>query len=176
MSRKLLILDVDETLIHADYALANEDFKAGPFSVIRRPYLDEFLDTVAGIFDLAVWSSGSSMYVQTVVDKVCQHPLKFVYAVDRCTRQWTENAEAVYLKDLKKVKGYELSQILIVDDSPEKLKRHYGNLVRISPFTGDRSDDALKQIIPFLVKLNKVDDVRTVEKRGWYQHEAKVDI
>lgn len=67
--RHLLILDLDETLVHAtrqalDYAPVRQ---IGPYAVYLRPGVREFLEHVARYFRLAVWTSSSSMYADAVV-------------------------------------------------------------------------------------------------------------
>jgi RNA polymerase II subunit A small phosphatase-like protein len=73
------------------------------------------------------------------------------------------------VKDLKKLRkrGYDLNQIIVVDNTPQKLNRNYGNLVRIDDFEGDLSDRELKRLMRYLEDLVKADNIRTVEKRGW---------
>lgn len=55
----------------------------------------------------------------------------------------------------------------MVDDSPEKHTRNYGNLIRVKPFEGDPSDDELVHLEKYLEFLSKEADVRHIEKRGW---------
>ncbi|MEO1172211.1 MAG: NIF family HAD-type phosphatase [Myxococcota bacterium] len=57
-SRKLLVLDLDETLIHASESSLGHsaDFEVSRFHVYRRPGLSEFLEQVGACFDLAVCS------------------------------------------------------------------------------------------------------------------------
>ncbi len=68
----LLILDLDETLIHAtEEPLQREpDFFVGPYSVYRRPYLADFLTSCSACFRLAVWSTGTDEYVGPVVERI----------------------------------------------------------------------------------------------------------
>ena len=54
-------------------------------------------------------------------------------------------------------------------DSPEKLARQYGNLVRIRPFLGDPDDEELKWLGLYLPELAGEENVRRVEKRDWRQ-------
>lgn len=181
MPRPLLILDLDETLIWAferlpgatEQALQRAaDFQVGPYVVYKRPAVEEFLTTVGRWYDLAVWTSSSPDYAAEIVRQVFPNlnDLNFVWARGRCTRRYNyETQEEYWLKDLKKVcrLGYALERIVMVDDSPEKLQRHYGNYVRIRPFEGDQNDCELRDLLPFLQHLSTLDNVRHVEKRGW---------
>lgn len=66
-----------------------------------------------------------------------------------------------------KRRGYPLERVLIVDDTPKKLDRHYGNLVRVKPFEGDPSDTELFGLIEYLPTLADAANVRSIEKRDW---------
>jgi TFIIF-interacting CTD phosphatase-like protein len=163
---KLLVLDIDETLVKARFS--SGDFRVGPYEIKKRPFLDEFTNQVLQWYELAVWSSASSNYVEEIAKNIFKCPLKFVWSSNKCIpKRNFDTDEFYYVKDLKKVKtfGYDLANVLMIDDSPEKLERNYGNLVRILPFHGDPADTSLKNILPFLESLKDVPDVRKVEKR-----------
>ena len=167
--KKLLILDLDETLIHSREA-GRGDFEAGPFRVTKRPFLDHFLSEVSQWYNLAVWTLGSQDYAAEIVKNTIPYPLTFVWDRQRCTRSYNhENDEVDYIKDLKKVKnlGYDLNHVLFLEDSPSKLRKSYGNLVRIMPFYGDPSDVELQKAAKYLKTLKDVPNVRNIEKRGW---------
>ncbi len=172
--QQLLILDIDETLLHSsEEPLACPcDFQVFSYYVHKRPHLDRFLTQVMEWFDVAVWSSSGESYAALVVRQVFEAParLKFVWARNRCTHHVDEEThEAYWRKDLKKVKrvGYALERVLVIDDSPEKHARSYGNLVRVTPFAGDPADTELADLLPVLDWLRTVENVRTVEKRDW---------
>lgn len=174
MSRPLLILDLDETLVFSteEAPPRTPDFTTGPFAVCVRPFARQFVSEAAADFDLAVWTSSSSAYALPIVHQVFPEPavLKFVWCSGRCTRRFNhEWREHYWLKDLRKVKrlGFAIERVLIVDDSPEKVARHYGNHVRVAPFTGDVADTELRDLLPFLRQLRDVPNVRTIEKRNW---------
>jgi RNA polymerase II subunit A small phosphatase-like protein len=174
MDRKLLILDLDETLIFASESpLSNPaDFEVGPYCVYRRPHLEEFLTFVRGHFDVAVWTSSSQDYAESVVANVFpkDFPLSFVWDRRRCTPVFDpENWEHVHVKDLRKVKrrGYRLESVIMIDDTPEKLVRHYGNHLRLKAFMGDPQDSELRDVQPFLVYLSEQENFRRIEKRDW---------
>ena len=171
----MLILDLDETLVFGtEHPLPNlrPDHQIGPFNIYRRPHLDPFLQTTARTYDLAVWSSASADYVRGVVAALFPDAsrLAFAWASDRCTPRYdAERQERFWLKNLKKVRrlGYPLERVLMVDDSPEKLSQHYGNHIRVHPFTGDPADDELLRLMPFLERLATAENVRVIEKRYW---------
>ena len=174
----LLILDLDETLIYStESTLAGaEDFIVDEYFVYKRPSLDKFLDFISPIYDVAIWTSSSEDYAQEVVKNIFPqyYPLKFIYGRTKCTLifLWDQN-EYIYAKNLSKLKKkkYSLEKILIIDDSPEKLKRNYGNHIRVEPIVGSNDDIELFRLIKYLEKIKLSENVRIIEKRSW-----RVDI
>ena len=178
----LLILDLDETLIHAtERRLAGPpDFVFDRFNIYRRPHLAEFLAFCAAHFSVAVWTSSSEPYAEAVVEEVFgeHYPLEFLWARKRCTPRFdAETKTDSWLKDLKKVRrrGYNLDRVLVVDDTPGKHARNYGNLVRVEPFHGEADDRELPSLMPYLLGLATAHNVRAVDKRGWRNrlHDAR---
>lgn len=66
-----------------------------------------------------------------------------------------------------KKKGFGLEKILIVDDTPLKARTNYGNAIYIKEFKGDVFDKELAYLNEFLFSIKDVENVRTIEKRGW---------
>ncbi len=175
----LLILDLDETLIHAlGRPLAhNPDFMLGPYHVYRRPHLSDFLARSAELYTLAVWSSAGSEYVAGIVENIFRDHAEpaFAWSRNRCTtRIDAERHDEVYLKDLKKVKrlGFDLNRVLIVEDEPNKVARHYGNAIYVQPFVGLPDDSELIDLRRYLAKIHAAPNFREVEKRGWRRFSA----
>jgi TFIIF-interacting CTD phosphatase-like protein len=180
--RKLLILDLDETLFYAtEHSLLRpESFRVEPYRVYLRPQLEAFLSFCAARFDLAVWTSSSPDYAEAMVREVFgeSHALVFVWARDRCTpRVDARSHDAYWVKNLKKVKkmGYRLAEVLVVDDTPRKHESNYGNLIQVRGFGGDADDSELLHVMPVLERLATVADVRTIEKRWWRRGERPDD-
>ena len=171
--RKLLVLDLDETLIHGNPEAEEGDFLAAGIPVFIRLGARKFLAQMAKIFDLAVWTSASEDYASDIVQAIFPAPdqLRFLWSRERCVRRINpETRKLEFIKDLKKLRrqGWNLAHVIVVDDSPEKLARNYGNLVRVPPFTGGQ-DDILGPLASFLEELYAKPDVRVIEKRGWLQ-------
>jgi RNA polymerase II subunit A small phosphatase-like protein len=171
---KLLILDLDETLIYGSENLLEHsaDFRVGRFYVYKRPHLDTFLQTCFSWFEVAVWTSASPGYARGIVKAIFPFPdlPTFVWASDRCTRVYNpDTGEYYWRKSLKKIqrKGYASESVIVVDDTPQKWERSYGNLVRVAPFEGNPNDDELVRLLIYLDYLRKEPDVRRIEKRNW---------
>jgi len=185
MQPLLVILDLDETLIYGTTSPPDThwDFAVGPYKIYKRPWLTEFLEKLGTYFNVAVWSSASDDYVKEVVQNIFppDYNLLFVWGRSKCTRQFdykriaewgrTDDYEhLLYVKHLKKVKqkGFApLEKILIIDDTPSKSIHNYGNAIYPTEFKGDPKDNELVLLWKYLLTLEKVDNVRSVEKRSW---------
>ena len=182
MNRHLLILDLDETLIYATSIPlpTRHDFKVAHYFVYKRPFVEQFLNQVFEWYDVAVWTSAGSGYASAIVDLLFATPtqLKFVWSDERCTKRYhPERQEYYWVKDLKKVRrlGYSLENIVVVDDTSEKLERNYGNHLRVQEFVGSRDDAELRDVLPFLNSLRTANNVRQIEKRGWRSFTNRAD-
>jgi TFIIF-interacting CTD phosphatase-like protein len=177
---KLLILDLDETLIFsAERPLDRApDFTSGPYFVYKRPGVDEFIERASRIFRLAVWTSSNDAYAESVVEKLFKDPsiLAFVWSRDRCTPMFDPASYThEFAKNLNKVKklGFDLSDVVMVDDTPIKIARHYGNLVRVRSYLGEQADNELDLLEKYLKTIAAVENIRGIEKRNW---RAAVDV
>ncbi|MDY6939695.1 MAG: HAD family hydrolase [Cyanobacteriota bacterium] len=173
-SRKLLILDIDETLLHSTKTPLNysTDFKIKYYHVYLRPNLNSFLEYCLQNFEVAVWTASSREYADRIVDRIFpkSSDLAFIWSRERSTvRVDWQTGEYDVIKDLKKVKrqGYSLEKILFVDDRPKNLVRQYSNLIRVNPFLGDRDDVEFRLLMPYLSTFLEIDNVRPIEKRNW---------
>lgn len=172
--KKLLILDIDETLIYATEASLprQADFLVGQYHIYKRPFLNVFLNNCLDWFEVAVWTSSTPSYASAIVSAIFENPktLSFVWASDRCTvaydLEWFEYYNRKNIKKVKR-KGYRLESIIAVDDTPQKWERSYGNLVRVNPFEGEETDDELKYLLLYLAQLRYEENIRSVEKRFW---------
>jgi carboxy-terminal domain RNA polymerase II polypeptide A small phosphatase len=170
---KLLVLDLDETLIHASEKPLErpEDFVIGPYFVYKRPHLDEFIGYALGAFTVGVWTSSGETYADGVIGRLFPpNALAFVWSSQRCTlgRDLETGDYQTFKKlDKLKAKGYRLESIIAVDDTPKKHGKNYGNLVTVAEYVGQSGDDELLHLMSYLKYLETVPNIRTVEKRGW---------
>lgn len=177
LQRPLLILDLDEALVHAkdDGPLpdrAADLMIAGDIHVYIRPHLDQFIARAWVNYDVAIWSKGGAGYVEPTVRALFQSHRQpvFVWSFSRCTRRFDHEAhEAYYIKDLKKVRnrGFAKERMLIVDDLELNAMRNFGNAIYIRPWEGDLNDRELLHLATYLEELAPHPNFRTIEKRYW---------
>jgi carboxy-terminal domain RNA polymerase II polypeptide A small phosphatase len=174
MQPPLLLLDLDETLIHSMEAPLERacDFRTRYYHVYRRPFLAPFLDYCFRDYQVALWTAGSEGYAREIVPHIIPAPerLAFLWSAERCTRRFDpETGGYSSLKNLRKVRrrGYPLERVLMVDDSPENLERNYGNHIHITPFQGDPADIELSLLRDYLEMIRDQPNFRAIEKRFW---------
>ena len=93
---KLLVLDLDETLIYATmFSLPRPpDFRVGLSNVWRRPGVGRFLRTCLEWFRVGVWTSATAPYADEVIGHLVGDPrqLAFVFTRDHCFRRQAESS------------------------------------------------------------------------------------
>lgn len=173
MDAKLLVLDLDETLVFSsEQALERPaDLRIAGYHVYKRPHLDAFLDFAFARFRVGVWTSSGRLYAEPLVALLADgRALEFVWSAQRCsiTRDWDTGGQLTEkrLSKLKKL-GFRLEGIIGIDDTPSKYAKNYGNLVCVTEWTGDARDSELIDLMEYLTELDTVLNIRSVEKRGW---------
>lgn len=179
----LLVLDLDETLIHArgEPLRRPADHVIYDYHIYRRPHLDAFMEACFDSYAVGIWSSASDAYVQAVVEQVIRQTdrLQFIWGRSKASFSRVSRDDGLsffdpwnhrhYLKPLAKLKrfGWPLERMLIVDDTPEKCARNYGNAIYPSEYEGQLHDDELLLLARYLESIKNVANVRKIEKRGW---------
>ncbi|MES2206811.1 MAG: HAD family hydrolase [Pseudomonadota bacterium] len=150
MAIRLLVLDLDETLIYAtETNLAHKpEWSFNEYVIYPRPHLNYFLQYCIANFEIGVWSSAGESYVSFITHKIFNDisMLKFIWSGKQCINKSTGIQN---IKDLRKLRrfGFLTDEIIILVDSPEKVCRQSKNLLQISPFDGNLNDCELLKII-----------------------------
>jgi len=160
---RLIVFDLDETLVHATEVPLpyTSTFQVGSYFVYVRPFASELIKFCASHFDIAVWSSSSERYVETVTAKLfgTAFPLVFSWAASKCIQKIDAKSNGyVYVKDLRKAMkhGYAVDEIIMIDDSPEKLQRQPTRHLCLPAFGGDPLDVALVEVIERIKGMAKM--------------------
>ncbi len=161
-----LVLDIDETLVHASMTLRpglHYDtvirFEDGPNSgdiyVAFRPHLHTFLRAVAPLFEVVVFTASQPCYADPLMDTI--DPDKSL-VTDRLYRQHCCDALQGRIKDLS-LCGRSLDRTVIIDNSPIAYCFQPRNAIPILSWFDDPNDDELLKLIPLLQQLATQDVV-----------------
>jgi carboxy-terminal domain RNA polymerase II polypeptide A small phosphatase len=166
-TKKCLVLDLDETLVHSSFQAVRADAGVSFFTipveiersvhdinVIRRPGLDEFLRAVGSIYEVVIFTASLAKYANPVVDtidtsRVVKH---------RLFREHCVFEEGNYVKDLSML-GRDLKSTIIIDNSAISYQFQPENAIPCSNFIDDPNDTDLYELVPLLEALVGVADV-----------------
>uniref|UniRef100_A0A915J9X0 FCP1 homology domain-containing protein n=1 Tax=Romanomermis culicivorax TaxID=13658 RepID=A0A915J9X0_ROMCU len=157
--RKILVLDLDETLIHSHH-----DGIVRPMVKPGTP--PDFVLRVGQWYDLVVFTASMEIYGAAVADKLDanRNILNRRYFRQHCTLDF-----GGYTKDLSAICA-DLSSILILDNSPGAYRQFTDNAIPIKSWFSDPTDTALLSLLPFLDALRFTSDVRSVLSRNLHLH------
>ncbi|PWN22906.1 NLI interacting factor, partial [Microstroma glucosiphilum] len=169
---KILVLDLDETLIHstsrsptwtalrAQHSSVNVvlDGRSVIYHVYKRPWVDYFLRKVSTWYQVVIFTASVQEYGDPVIDWLDQGRGLIAGRLyrDACTYK-----NGSYLKDLSIV-DLDLSRVCLVDNSPASYFLNPSNGIPIEGWTHDPSDEALLDLLPVLDSLRFAQDVRHV--------------
>jgi len=143
--RTVLVLDLDETLVHIVTARQRHDFKAtlqhegSPMvvHVAKRPGCDEFIRRVAQHFELMVFTAGTEEYCRQVVAQIDpQGHISTCLSRQSCTPR----QDGGYTKDLIKI-GRRLDDVILLDNDPRCFSLQPENALPIKSWYGDDTKD-----------------------------------
>jgi len=163
--KKCLALDLDETLVHssfqpvdcANYVIpVTIDNVVHNVFVIKRPGVDEFMRRLGEEFEIVVYTASLSKYADPLLDELDIHKV----ISKRLFRENCVFHEGHYVKDLSLL-NRDLSQTIIVDNSPMSYIFHPENAIDCGSFIDDLQDIELWQLADFLLDIKSCDDVRS---------------
>ena len=170
--KKILILDLDETLVHSSFCPFNceDENNINPdifftiffndkyydVYVLLRPYFHEFLNKMSKIFDIYIFTASIKAYAEPLLIKLDKKNLiKKKLFRDNCTL----SEDNKYIKDLNNL-NENLKNIILIDNNPNSFRYNKCNGIPIKTWHYEQNDRELIKIIPFLIFLSTVDDVR----------------
>ncbi|KAL3855480.1 hypothetical protein ACJMK2_014691 [Sinanodonta woodiana] len=172
--RKCVVIDLDETLVHSSFKpISNADFivpveidgTIHQVYVLKRPFVDEFLQKMGELFECVLFTASLAKYADPVADLLD----KWGVFRSRLFRESCVFHRGNYVKDLSKL-GRDLSQVVIVDNSPASYIFHPDNAVPVQSWFDDMQDSELLDLIPFFEGLAQVNDVYTVLRNSNNTH------
>ena len=125
--------------------------------VSKRPGVDEFLVEMAKYYEIVIYTASLNKYADPLLDLLDPHQV----IRTRLFRESCVYYEGNYVKDLSLI-DRELSQSIIVDNSPASYMFHPENAIDCSSYIDDPNDRELDQIGSFLIGVKDFSDVRSV--------------
>ncbi|OVA13449.1 NLI interacting factor [Macleaya cordata] len=167
--KNTIFLDLDETLIHSrtDPPPEKFDFIVRPridgelmnFYVLKRPGVDEFLETISKNFEVIVFTAGLKEYASLVLDKLDS---KGVIS-HRLYRDSCKEMDGRFVKDLSEL-GRDLKRVVLVDDNPNAYIFQPDNALPVRPFIDDLKDRELERVMKFFEVSDGFEDMRDAVK------------
>jgi Dullard-like phosphatase family protein len=163
LSKPTLVLDLDETLVHATVQ-GKPDFPAEFLKLPNgqpslwlaiRPHAREFLSSLAAHYELVVWTAGTEPYGRAVVQMLDPSGSFISHSLYRqhCTCQ-----ESLFIKDLRRLGRDERTRI--VDNNPASFSLQPGSGILVRDFLGDPRD---VELVSLLRELTPIEDVEMVD-------------
>ncbi|KAF8675951.1 hypothetical protein HU200_047451 [Digitaria exilis] len=168
-----LVLDLDETLVHSTLDHCdNADFTLEVFFnmknhtvyVRKRPYLKMFLEKVAQMFELVIFTASQRIYAEQLIDRLDPDGK---YISRRIYRDSCLFSDGCYTKNLT-ILGVDLAKVAIIDNTPQVFQLQVDNGIPIKSWFDDPSDQELIELLPFLESLVDAEDVRPIISKAFH--------
>jgi RNA polymerase II subunit A small phosphatase-like protein len=147
------------------------------------------LEFLAFCFDecesVSIWTAASEGWMRGIIETFpsqIRDRFLFTWSYDRLTRRqvglmptsgWVTEKPLIKMWRVRPAKdaGMTKHNTIIVEDTPSKCFKNYGNAVYVDSYGGAAGDDTLARLVLYLRDLADVLDecetVRATEKRGW---------
>lgn len=181
--KKLLVLDLDETLVHCEtnennlvscdkiISIKLSEQKEKKIGINIRPNLSYFLNKVKKYYVLVLYTASLKQYTDAVLSVIdpegvyfkyilCRHHCKSISFVNN------NKEEVYYVKDLR-IFNIHMNSIVIVDNSILSFVFQINNGIPILPFYSNENDDELHNLFIYLKFLHTVKDVRKENEKSF---------
>ncbi|KCV70398.1 hypothetical protein H696_02734 [Fonticula alba] len=154
--RKVLVLDLDETLVHSSFRPVDRPDFSVPVEiegqthrvhVRKRPYVDAFLLAVAKHYEVVVYTASLAKYADPVLDRL--DPTGVI--TSRLFREACSLYRDQYVKDLSRL-GRPLGDCILIDNSPASYAFHPAYSIPITTWLEDHRCSELLELLPLLIE------------------------
>ena len=186
--KKLAVFDIDETLIHCvikDYEnckhIINIKMPTGKETKIGlniRPYWQKAITRVMKYYTVVAYTASHQLYADAVLDYLDPDKQYFYNRLYRnnCINIKHEG-KVIYVKDMDIFEGYDLNEIVIIDNSVMSFAFHLENGIPILPYYEGEHDVELMFCACYLENIVNYDDLRDPNKiymkLGYYLEQAR---
>jgi CTD small phosphatase-like protein 2 len=175
--KKTIVLDIDETLIHADCDynfkdhdaiirfISNDINKEIIVPLIFRPGLFQFLENLSYNFEIISFTASKKEYADAVLN--CIDPEGKIFKCrlyrEHCIKG---NDGKIFIKDLSIFANRKIENIVIVDNSLYSFANQLSNGILVNSFYGDKTDLELYNLYHYLEQfILRSSDTRIINEQ-----------
>ena len=181
-NKKLILLDLDETLIHSEHDLKDKDLRDYD-TIIRFKDKDEqsesdeyyemgilvrngaqkFLSILNNYFNVAIFTASEKEYADAIIRYLDPNGdlIKFCLYRDNCVNV----NDLINVKDLRIIKDIDLKKVVLVDNNMYSFAPQLNNGILINSFYGDKNDTELMNALGYLIQyVFPADDARIINE------------
>jgi CTD small phosphatase-like protein 2 len=182
-NKKLAVFDLDETLIHGVVNINNYNKEENIISITLpskkiakigvnvRPHWKEAIEIIKKKYTIVIYTASHSSYANAVLNFLDPENKYFYNRLYRSNCIDVKlDGKTFYIKDMNIFEGFDLKDILIVDNSVMSFAYDLDNGIPILPYYDAEKDFELLFVAYYFESLFKYDDLRIINK-----HYMKLD-
>jgi len=181
-NKKLILLDLDETLIHSEYEIKNENINSYD-TVIRfkdnetdgteeyfsvgvylRKGVRKFLNILNNYFTIGIFTASQKEYADAILQYLDpdKNIIKFCLYRNNCINV----NDLINIKDLRIIKDIDLKKTVLIDNNMYSFAPQISNGILINSFYGDKTDAELFNVLNYLMEfILPAEDVRETNEK-----------
>lgn len=182
--KKLILLDLDETLIHSEHEIKDiniydtilrfkdnsSDPQAGEYyeiGIFLRNGVQKFLSVLKNYFNIGIFTASDKDYADAIIKYLDPNNniIKFSLYRENCVNV----NDLINIKDLrilKDVKDDNLKKIVLIDNNMYSFSNQLSNGILINSFYGDKNDNELSNVLGYLLEfILPADDIRETNEK-----------
>ena len=180
-NKKLILLDLDETLIHSEHNLKNNNlnqydaiikFKDSTSDLERyyqvgifiRNGVQKFLKILSCYFTIGIFTASDKDYADAIIQHLDPNNdmIQFCLYRENCINM----NDVINIKDLRIIKGIDLKKTVLIDNNMYSFAVQLSNGILINSFYGDKNDVELFDVLNYLMEyILPADDIREVNEK-----------
>lgn len=175
--KKLILLDLDETLIHAEYPIKTANinkydtiirFKSDDeyeeLGIYLRTGVRQFLSFLNCHFNIAIFTASEKVYADTIIRYL--DPNKNIFKFCLYRNHCINVNDLICIKDLRIIDNIDIKKTVLIDNNIYSFSSQLNNGILINSFYDDKNDIELFNVLSYLFEyILPSDDVRKINEK-----------
>ena len=175
--KKLILLDLDETLVHAEYPIEKENinkydtiirFKSEneyeEIGVFLRTGVRQFLSFLSCHFNIAIFTASEKPYADAIIRYL--DPNKNIFKFCLYRNHCINVNDLICIKDLRIIDNIDIKKTVLIDNNIYSFTSQLNNGILINSFYDDKNDIELYNVLSYLFEhILPSDDVRKINEK-----------